>query len=474
MFISCKIGRTQKTNFNLLQNNNCHAISCDNNWKNIQKLVVLNRDNSFICVEKNECSNFNKYLIEEKKICVDDCKQYPDFPYEFQNKCYKSCPLNISEISSEKDYYCEVKCPKDLPYEIIESQKCVNNCTTFQISNKLCKLNYKSNNKNEENEAKEKMVQNIQEEIANGIVTSNIDKGKDIIIQESDITITITKNDNQKNEIDTKTNTTSIDLGDCETELKTHYNISQYESLYILKMDLKQEGYQIPKIQYEVHYPLNNDSKLTLLNLTICDNIDIDIYFPITLNGNLAQNDPNSAFYNDICNTYTSEDGKDLTLSARKKNYINNKLTVCEENCEFTGYNKTTEKAKCSCKVKTDFVNKISENNFNEIKLYEIFTDFNNIFNIRVLKCMNLIFTIKAFKENYANIILVVIITLFYICLFVFIFRSYNHDIKYYVNAIIYFTLFPIKILYIIKKLNKQERKKKMILLNMIIKLRLI
>jgi hypothetical protein len=54
--------------------------------------------------------------------------------------------------------------------------------------------------------------------------------------------------------------------------------------------------------------------------------------------------------------------------------------------------------------VKTDFVNKMSENNFNEAKLYEIFTDFNNIFNIKILKCMNLIFTTKAFKENYANI----------------------------------------------------------------------
>ena len=110
-------------------------------FSRIKKLVVLNRVNSFICVEKNECSNFNKYLIEEKKICVDDCKQYPDFPYEFQNKCYKSCPMNISEISSEKDYYCEVKCPKDLPYELTDSQKCTKNCTLSQINQKLCKIN---------------------------------------------------------------------------------------------------------------------------------------------------------------------------------------------------------------------------------------------------------------------------------------------------------------------------------------------
>ena len=40
-----------------------------------------------------------------------------------------------------------------------------------------------------------------------------------IIIQEKDVIITITKNDNQKNEMNKKTNTTSIDLGKCETKL---------------------------------------------------------------------------------------------------------------------------------------------------------------------------------------------------------------------------------------------------------------
>ena len=64
------------------------------------------------------------------------------------------------------------------------------------------------------------MVKNIKDEMTNGIDTSEIDEGKDIVIQEKDITITITKNDNQKNEMNTKTNNTSIDLGECETKVK--------------------------------------------------------------------------------------------------------------------------------------------------------------------------------------------------------------------------------------------------------------
>ena len=190
------------------------------------------------------------------------------------------------------------------------------------MNNKLCKLNFKSNNKNEENEAQEKMIEKIREEIITGLDTSSIDEGDDIFIQEKDITLIITNNNNQKKQINSKTNITSIDFERCEKKIKTLYNISENESLYILKMDIRQEGYKIPKIQYEVYYHCNNDSKLSILDINICKDIDIDIYLPVTLNGKLEQYEPNSDFYNDICNTFTSENGTDLTLSTRKKNYF--------------------------------------------------------------------------------------------------------------------------------------------------------
>ena len=91
-------------------------------------------------------------------------------------------------------------------------------------------------------------------------------------------------------------------------------------------MDIKQAEYKIPKIQYEVYYPLNHDSKLCLLNLSICEDIDIDIYLPLELKENINLYDPNSDFYNDICATYTSENGTDLTLSDRKNIFVNDQL----------------------------------------------------------------------------------------------------------------------------------------------------
>ena len=304
------------------------------------------------------------------------------------------------------------------------------------------------------------MVENIREEIVNDLDTSGIDNGKDIIINEKDITITLTKNDNQKNEMNSKTNNTSINLGNCEQKLKNHYNIPENESLYILKMDIKQEGYKIPKIQYEVYYPLNHDSKLCLLDLSVCKDVNIDIHLPLLLDGSLEFYDPNSDFYNDICNTFTSENGTDLTLSDRKKNFINNNLAICEENCYLVQYNDTIGKAKCSCKAKTDFNNKISENVLNKEDLLKNFADFSNIFNLKILKCYHLIFTVNSFKKNYANIILISIITLYFICLFLFIFKGYKNDILFYIDIIAYFTLFPAKILNIIQIKEKEKEQK--------------
>ena len=279
-----------KTIYNLIKDNNCRIISCNSTLININNLRVLNKitcdniyvfniitndnyncypkcDNyyyfdkvkNYICTNNDECPNDYKYLIEDKNQCVSECKLYPNFPIEYQKYCYNSCPVKKFKISEEKKYYKETKCPKDLPYEIIKDHICVKNCNLVQINEHLCKLNYESDNKNEQNEAQEKMVENIKEEITNGLDTSGINKGDDIIIQEKDVTVTITNTDNQKNKMNTKTNTTTIDLGDCEVKLKHHYNIPEKESLYILKMDVKQDGYKIPKIQYEVYYPLNHD-----------------------------------------------------------------------------------------------------------------------------------------------------------------------------------------------------------------------
>ena len=58
----------------------------------------------------------------------------------------------------------------------------------------------------------------------------------------------------------------------------------------------------------------------------IHDNYDIDIF-------NL-----NSSFYTDICETFTTKDKTDMSLSLRKKIYGSHGIDVCAQNCEYKKY----------------------------------------------------------------------------------------------------------------------------------------
>ena len=62
-----------------------------------------------------------------------------------------------------------------------------------------------------------------------------------------------------------------------------------------------------------------------------------------------------SDLYNDICYIFTSENGTDKPLKDRQNEFINNNMSVCEENCDFYEYDNFAKRAKCSCFTKINF-----------------------------------------------------------------------------------------------------------------------
>ena len=40
-----------------------------------------------------------------------------------------------------------------------------------------------------------------------------------------------------------------------------------------------------------------------------------------------------------MCSTTTSESGTDISLKDRKNEFINNNMSLCEENCDLIEYN---------------------------------------------------------------------------------------------------------------------------------------
>ena len=159
----------------------------------------------------------------------------------------------------------------------------------------------------------------------------------------------VIKRTNEKNE-----NDIDIDLTECEEKLKEHYHINPSDSLYMFLINIEQVGMTVGSFEYELLYPLNG-TNLVKLDLSVCKDVKVKINIPFNLTDDLEKYNSSSSYYNDVCYIADSEDGTDLTLSERQNDYVDNNMQVCEEGCDFDSYNTETQKAVCSCGIRSAF-----------------------------------------------------------------------------------------------------------------------
>ena len=298
----------------------------------------------------------------------------------------------------------------------------MNNCTAEEFFKGKCGIE----NEKLSTENKDNLINNIISNIINGnlssLLTEITEEGKDFFIQEDDIIFQITTTDNQKN--NEYNNISSINIGECEGILKQKYNINQNLSLIILKVDYFIPGLLIPVIGYEVFHPLNNSK----LNLKYCNNCSINYNIPVSIDeNNIDKYDPNSAYYNDECSTYTTEDGTDITLNDRQNEYNENNMSLCENNCNFTEYDKETKKSICMCEIKSKIYS-ISEIIHSKENVLENFNNDNSPSktNVNIMKCYNALFSKYGLLKNIGNYILLFIIIVFAISSVIFYKMGYN------------------------------------------------
>ena len=103
--------------------------------------------------------------------------------------------------------------------------------------------------------------------------------------------------------------------------------------------------------------------------------IVIYISIPVILNDNIDKFNSKSGFYNDICYTTTSDDGTDIILNDRRKEFKEGNKTICQDDCNLDNYDYNTLRAKCSCKVQGT---SLSFNNMT-INLTKIMQNFKSI-----------------------------------------------------------------------------------------------
>ena len=135
------------------------------------------------------------------------------------------------------------------------------------------------------------------------------------------------------------------------------------------------------------NYPLANKINLNLAENMYLQGIDV-----------FNSSDP---FFNDFCYPFISEDGKDVLMMDRRKDYYQENA-LCEQGCNYTKINFQTAMVECDCEEKgnkgIDTVNSILEN----IPL-ESFTGSINTNNIIVVRCYNLVFDLRYMKKNYGT-----------------------------------------------------------------------
>ena len=169
---------------------------------------------------------------------------------------------------------------------------------------------------------------------------------------------------------------------------------------------------------YEIYNPITKEQ----LNLSYCEEILIKLNIPVNIDkSKLFKYNPNSEYYTDSCSSYTTDDGTDILINDRKKEYETNHLSLCENNCKYIEYNEVNKESVCDCGVKNKMEN-ISDIANNPNKLSNQFsTNTSSSSNIISIKCTKTLFTKDGLKNNISSYVLLIIIFYFLLSTALFI-----------------------------------------------------
>ena len=162
------------------------------------------------------------------------------------------------------------------------------------------------------------------------------------------------------------------------------------------------------------------------LNLSYCNNT-VNLNIPVKIDENkIYQYDPNSDYYTDECSSYSSNNGTDILISDRKKNYIENNLSLCEANCNYQSYDISNKQSICDCKIKNN-IEYSSDISNNPNVLSQVFNiSENDLGYTNIFACTKNLFTVNGILKNMSSYILIVSLLFFVATSFFFGRRGYR------------------------------------------------
>ena len=365
--------------------------------------------------------NLQKKVIYDKKICIDDCNLDKIYKYEYDNFCYDKCPKGTNS-QNDNPYFCQANiydCIEEYPFLVVKDNLCVEDCNCKDFFNEICLVSNININ------SLSIIILNIIKGIQGGLMDHSLEEviseeKKDIKKKLNHTLYHITSSFNQMHK--KYNDSSSIILGECENILKSQYNISENETLIIFKTEKYIEGLLIPLIEYEIFNPETKEQ----LDLNKCKKSKntIDILIPVKIKEEyLYKYDPNSSYYNDICNTYTSKYGTDITLFDRKNEFNEKKMALCFKNCEYYGYDSQHAKSICHCQI-SDRISLYSE--INVLDLIFQFPNSPKITNFNILRCNRLLFSKEGLAKNFGSYLILLVLLLYIAAAFYIYFKGYN------------------------------------------------
>ena len=395
---------------NLLDRNNISMFILNKDIKVINGQKGVDLSSRFICenysnINKTNCSSALLNEINSfSNIFIEKCA----YDFDIINS---TCPIKFNKIP------------------IIDSTQIIN------TKEEQKQVFYNTIVDSDFNDEKLKDIYNMFEDGSLDSALDNIlygDKEDIVITDNNNNIIQISSSENLKDKTK-KTNT--MDLGECEEILKTHYNIDKDLPLLILTIDKNpgEDNSLISQLEYEVFHPVNK----TPLNLSLCKDTKISVFYNLHEGfdkDNYYKYNQNSDYYNDICFTNNSNDGVDMSVNDRRNEFVDNNMNLCENDCNFIDFDFQNNKSECECNVKSE----ISIMNI-EIDTQQLVNNFQVKIssNIGIIKCYYLIFKKENIIKNIGNYILLVIILIYIILTIIFIIKGYKllkKQIKYLIN----------------------------------------
>ena len=77
----------------------------------LYEIIKSDMNNKKCAIWDNNCipdwSKKSKKIINDNGICIDKCNETENYKYEYENKCYSSCPIGTTSLYN-KNFFCEI------------------------------------------------------------------------------------------------------------------------------------------------------------------------------------------------------------------------------------------------------------------------------------------------------------------------------------------------------------------------------